>query len=121
MMTYRMHGNGRKNLCRLSDSFQSRTQGQRVDHSGKHAHLIAFHSVKSLRRAFQATENIAAAYHYSDLNTGLHGLLYLPGILPQAHGVDTVALGTGERLAAEFKQHSVELAGLCHIRALRRD
>ena len=39
-----------KNLCRLSDSFQSRTQGQRVDHSGKHAHLIAFHSVKSLRR-----------------------------------------------------------------------
>src|SRR5690606_10283514 len=84
--------------------FQRVLHGQRVDHGGEHAHLVAGDPVHAAGGQPRAAEDVAAADHHADLGPGLLGLDDLAGQAVDDLGVDAVVLVAHQRLAGQLEQ-----------------
>ena len=102
MVANRLHADAGQHTCRLVERLECTGESKRVDAGGKHAHLVAFHAVKTALRATQAAEDIASAdndgYLYACLSDGA----YLLGILLQPFLVDAVLLLSHETFTGKF-------------------
>ena len=83
-------------------------EGEAVDDRGAHAHLVAFHAVKTFAGAAEAAEDVAAANDDAHLHAHLADFANLVGIFVETLGVDAVTLGTHEAFAAEFEENAFE-------------
>ena len=67
------HGRSRKDLRINAFVLDEHREGEGVDDSGEHAHLVAVHAVEPLPDPLQAAEDVAAAIDDGDLEAGLCG------------------------------------------------
>ena len=100
------HVDGREYPGLLAYLLERRTQGQAVDDSGQHAHLVALDPVDSLGRSAQSAEYVAAADDDTDFDTHPGNLFDLRRILGHPFFVDAVLFFTHERFAAQFQEYS---------------
>jgi len=84
--------------------FQGVLHGQRVDHGGEHAHLVAGDPVHAACGQAGAAEDVAAADHQGHFGAGRLGFHHLTGEAVDHLGVDAVVLVSHQRLPGNFQQ-----------------
>lgn len=106
----RLHADSREHVALYANSAKGRTQGQRVNYSGTHAHLVAFYAVKTLASTAEAAENVAATNDNAYLHPHFECLLYLCCIFVKSFDIDAITLFAHETLAAELEQNAFEFS-----------
>ena len=91
------------------DSFEGILQGQRVDHRGQHAHVVAGGTVEPQLACGHAAEDVASADDERDLHAHLVHPLHLPGDGLDDREIDAVIAGATKCLAAQLEQDAVVL------------
>ena len=97
------HVDGSVYFGRLTYSAESRAECERVDDCGKHAHLVAFHTVKTFGCSLETTEYVASADYNRHLHSGGHDFAYLLCIGVQTLGINAVTFASGEDSPLSFK------------------
>jgi hypothetical protein len=77
-----------------------------IHHGGEHAHVIGRGPVHALRRGRDTAKNVATADHDGQLHAGGDHGLDLGGNARQHFAIDSVGVGTHQRLAGKLEQHA---------------
>ena len=92
---------------------ESVLHGKAVHHSAEHAHSIALGTVHATSRSRNATDEVAAANHESDLHTLLDDGCNFGGHVRKNLIIDTVALFACEGFATELEKNAFEFRHSC--------
>ena len=104
-----------------ADLFQGRLHGQRVHDGGQHPHVVGARALHARLRQGGAAEDIAAADHDADLDTGPGDFGDLLGHRLQSLGIDAEAVAADARLARELQQDAfVARCGVRHLGSVFR-
>jgi hypothetical protein len=101
-MTMRLNGCHDARLA--AEGFETVLQGEGVDDSGEHAHVVGCRFLNARMSAFElrAAENIAAADDETNLAAGIGSLLDLSGDLRDFLHADAALAGMAKAFAGEF-------------------
>ena len=101
---HRPHLDGREHAGGHPRLLDGILQGQRVDHGGQHAHVVAGGPVHPARAGRDAAEDVAAPDDHRELDAQPHHLGELLGDAADDVGIDAVPLTTRQRLARDLEQ-----------------
>ena len=101
---HRPHLDGREHAGGHPRLLDGILQGQRVDHGGEHAHVVAGGPVHPARAGRDAAEDVAAPDDHRELHPQPRHLGELLGDAADDVGIDAVPLTTRQRLARDLEQ-----------------
>src|SRR5580698_4496690 len=102
-----MHLDGAHDSGMLANLLERVLQGKRVDHGRQHAHVIAGDAIHAFGGKRDTTEDVAAAYNHTNLDTQLDDGRDLNRKIFDALRINTERSRPGHRLAAQLQKDAL--------------